>query len=49
MPFLMIEGSGFMPGVVRNTPSSVIDLAPTIPGHLGISADGCEGRPMQQR
>jgi predicted AlkP superfamily pyrophosphatase or phosphodiesterase len=49
MPFLMIEGSGFMRGVVRNAPTSVIDLAPTILGHLGIPADGCEGRPMQRR
>jgi len=49
MPFLMIEGSGFLRGVVRNAATSVIDLAPTILGHLDIPADGCEGRPMQQR
>lgn len=49
MPFLMIEGRGFMPGAVRGEPSSVIDLAPTILRHLNISADGCEGRPLQAR
>jgi hypothetical protein len=49
MPFLMIEGIGFMRGVVWNAPTSMIDLAPTILGHLGIPADGCEGRPMQRQ
>jgi hypothetical protein len=49
MPFLMIEASSFERGAVQGAPTSVIDLAPTILGHLGISADGCEGRPIQQR
>jgi hypothetical protein len=48
MPFLMIGGSGFIPGDVRNAPSSVVDLAPTILAHLDIPADGVEGRSMQQ-
>ena len=49
MPFLMIEAGGFERGAVRTAPTSVIDLAPTILGHLGIPADGCEGRPMQRQ
>jgi arylsulfatase A-like enzyme len=48
MPFLMIEGDGFSQAALSDESTSVIDLAPTILGHLGISADGCEGRPMQQ-
>lgn len=47
MPFLTIEGSGFARATMRTEPTSVIDLAPTILGHLGIPADGCEGRPLQ--
>jgi hypothetical protein len=47
MPFLMIGGHGFGPAATWTEPSSVIDLAPTILRHLSISADGCEGRPLQ--
>ncbi len=47
LPFLMIEGTGFGQGTIRTELSSVIDLAPTILEHLGIPADGCEGRPLQ--
>ena len=47
MPFLMIGGGGFLPGTAQTEPTSVIDLAPTILGHLGIPADGCEGRPLK--
>ena len=47
MPFLMIEGRGFAPATVQALPSTVIDLAPTILGHLSISAAGCEGRALQ--
>lgn len=47
MPFLMIEGLGFRRAATGTEPSSVIDLAPTILRHLGISADGCQGRPLQ--
>ncbi|MBS0560340.1 MAG: alkaline phosphatase family protein [Proteobacteria bacterium] len=49
MPFLMIAGAGFAPGATVAAPSSVIDLAPTILAHLGIPADGCEGRALQSR
>ncbi len=47
MPFLMIEGRGFVPGSLRTEPTSAINLAPTILAHLGITADGCEGEPLQ--
>jgi arylsulfatase A-like enzyme len=47
LPFLMIEGTGFERGTIRQESSSVIDLTPTILEHLGIPADGCEGRPLQ--
>lgn len=47
MPFLMIEGPGFGRGAVGTQPSSLIDLAPTILEYLGLPADGCEGRPLQ--
>jgi predicted AlkP superfamily pyrophosphatase or phosphodiesterase len=48
MPFLMIDGSGFAPGAALPEPTTVIDLAPTVLGHLGIAAEGCEGRPLQR-
>jgi hypothetical protein len=47
MPFLMIEGRGFRQAATWSEPSSMIDLAPTILRHLTISAEGCEGRPLQ--
>jgi arylsulfatase A-like enzyme len=47
MPFLMIEGGGFVRGAARTESTSMIDLAPTILGHLGLPTDGCEGRPLQ--
>jgi hypothetical protein len=47
MPFLMIEGRGFVQGAMQTEPTSMINHAPTILGHLDIPADGCEGRPLQ--
>lgn len=47
MPFLMIEGAGFAAGATRADATSPIDLAPTILAHLGVSATGCDGRPLQ--
>ncbi len=47
MPFLMIQGSGFVPDATRTEASSMIDLAPTILAHLQLSADECEGRALQ--
>ena len=49
MPFLMIAGEGFARAAATTGPSSAIDLAPTILVHLGIAADGCEGRALQAR
>jgi len=47
MPFLMIEGAGFGPGATRWTPSSPIDLAPTILRHLRLPETGCDGAALQ--
>jgi len=47
MPFLMIEGSGFKAGDVSNTPTSPIDVAPTILAHLRQPGTGMDGRALQ--
>lgn len=47
MPFLFIEGTGFVPGVTMNDPTRIVDLAPTTLRHLGQSWAGCDGRPLQ--
>jgi arylsulfatase A-like enzyme len=47
-PTLLIDGAGFAAGAVRDEPVHVIDLAPSIMRHLGIPADGMDGRPLQQ-
>jgi arylsulfatase A-like enzyme len=47
MPFLLIAGAGFAPATTRTTPSSMIDLAPTILAHLRLPAEGCEGQALQ--
>ena len=47
MPFLMIEGAGFMPGTRCETPTSPIDLAPTVLAHLGRPAADMDGRALQ--
>jgi arylsulfatase A-like enzyme len=48
MPFLMISGTGFVSGAVRQAPAKVVDLAPTILTHLGKPADGMDGVALQQ-
>jgi arylsulfatase A-like enzyme len=48
MPFLMIDGSGFQAGGVRQTCASVVDLAPTILAHLGEAADRMDGASLQR-
>jgi arylsulfatase A-like enzyme len=48
MPFLMISGTGFAPGAIRQAPAKVVDLAPTILVHLGQLADGMDGVALQQ-
>jgi hypothetical protein len=44
MPFLMIDGPGFSAGSVATSPTSPIDIAPTILAHLQQPAEGMEGR-----
>jgi hypothetical protein len=44
MPFLMVEGEGFTAGTVSTTPTSPIDIAPTVMAHLRLPATGMEGR-----
>jgi arylsulfatase A-like enzyme len=46
MPFLMIDGAGFTAGSASTTPTSPIDIAPTILAHLDLPADGMEGKPL---
>ena len=43
MPFMIAEGAGFAAGGVDGRDASPVDLAPTILGHLGVAADGCDG------
>jgi arylsulfatase A-like enzyme len=47
MPFLMIDGAGFAAGKVSTTPTSPIDIAPTILAHLDQPAEGMEGRGLR--
>ncbi len=44
-PFLFISGGGFTPGP-RQARSSLIDIAPTVLRHLGLSTTGTEGQPL---
>jgi len=44
-PFLFIFGGGFAPGV-RERRSSLIDIAPTVLRHLGLTAAGMDGQPL---
>jgi arylsulfatase A-like enzyme len=44
-PFLFVSGGGFVPGV-RHGRSSLVDIAPTVLRHLGLAADGMDGRPL---
>jgi arylsulfatase A-like enzyme len=48
-PFLMIRGVGFAAGSTRGAPSSLVDIAPTVLGHLGLPTDAMDGRPLQSR
>jgi hypothetical protein len=47
-PFLMVQGDGFRVGVERNEVTSAVDHAPTILTHLGLLADGMDGRALQR-
>jgi arylsulfatase A-like enzyme len=44
-PFLFVSGGGFVPGG-RCERSSLVDIAPTVLRHLGLGADGMDGRPL---
>jgi arylsulfatase A-like enzyme len=44
-PFLFVSGGGFTPGA-RHDRSSLVDIAPTVLRHLGLSATGMDGRPL---
>lgn len=48
MPFLMIDGAGFTAGSQSQAPTSPIDIAPTILAHLGLPAEGMDGRKLQR-
>jgi arylsulfatase A-like enzyme len=47
MPFLMIDGEGFTAGSASHTPTSPIDVAPTILAHLQLPVEGMDGRRLQ--
>jgi hypothetical protein len=41
-PFLLVNGAGVAPGVLRRA-TSLVDLAPTMLAFLGLPTDGCDG------
>lgn len=45
-PFLYLRGGGLGPGE-RGQPASLIDIAPTVLHHLGVAADGMQGRVLR--
>jgi arylsulfatase A-like enzyme len=48
MPFLMIDGPGFVAGLTDSRHASPVDLAPTILAHLGREAFGLDGSALQE-
>jgi arylsulfatase A-like enzyme len=44
-PFLFVSNGGFVPRTYR-APSSLIDIAPTVLRHLGLSSAGMDGRAL---
>lgn len=48
-PFLMISGTGFASGQVRDDRAAVIDIAPTVLAHLGLPAEGMDGTTLQSQ
>jgi Type I phosphodiesterase / nucleotide pyrophosphatase len=46
-PFLMVQGTGFAPGAERASPSSAVDIAPTVLAHLDLPLSGMDGRSLQ--
>lgn len=47
-PFLICAGAGFQPGQEITDRTSAIDIAPTAMRHLGLNADGMDGRALQR-
>jgi arylsulfatase A-like enzyme len=47
-PFLLVSGNGFVPGLAREETARVIDIAPTVLAHLGVSCTGIDGRALQR-
>ena len=44
-PFLIVEGGGFLPGV-RQQPTSLVDIAPTVLRHLHMDHDDMDGHAL---
>ena len=47
-PFLIVQGRSFQPNVQIDAPGSLVDYAPTIVEHLGVTAQGMQGQPLQK-
>jgi hypothetical protein len=47
-PFLFVAGDGFATGLAREEAARVIDIAPTVLAHLGVSYSGMDGRALQR-
>jgi arylsulfatase A-like enzyme len=47
LPFMLVYGLGFEANTVRDTPASVVDIAPTILRHLDLPWSELDGRPLQ--
>ena len=45
-PFLLAHGSAFAPGEHAGT-TSIVDIAPTVMRHLGLSGADMDGRALQ--
>jgi hypothetical protein len=48
-PFMLIAGSGFVAGAVRDESACVVDVAPTVLAHLGLPWADVDGRPLQRQ
>lgn len=46
-PVLTLQGRGFEPGAVRKDTTCIVDVAPTLLKHLGVTADDMDGRSLQ--
>ena len=48
MPFMMVSGPGFAADGLCQATTSPVDIAPTVLTHLGLPANGMDGRPLQR-